>query len=121
MKRLTICCIALALSGCMTAQERQAQAIQNMDASDDAYCRKRADSTVTYDQCRKNLMQLRQAEAANNAANAARTAAAVDGMAAGMQQAGAYLQAASPPPPPPRPPTNCMSTPWAGGVRTTCQ
>ena len=39
----------------MTAQERQAQAIQNMDASDDAYCRKRADSTVTYDQCRKNL------------------------------------------------------------------
>jgi hypothetical protein len=45
----------------MTAQERQAQAIQNMDASDDAYCRKRAVSTVTYDQCRKNLMQLRQA------------------------------------------------------------
>ena len=76
----------------MTAQERQAQAIQNMDASDDAYCRKRADSTVTYDQCRKNLMQLRQAEAASNAANAARTAAAVDGMATGMQQAGAYLQ-----------------------------
>ncbi len=45
----------------MTAQERQAQAIQNTDASDDAYCRKQADGTVTYDQCRKNLMQLRQA------------------------------------------------------------
>ena len=61
MKRLAICCMALALSGCMTAQEQQAQAIQRMDASDDAYCRQRADGTVTYDQCRKNLMQLRQA------------------------------------------------------------
>jgi hypothetical protein len=52
---------------CMTAQERQAQLIQGMDASDDAYCRKRADSTVTYDQCRKNLMQLRQATLAGGA------------------------------------------------------
>jgi hypothetical protein len=25
-----------------------------MDASDDEYCRKKADSTVSYDQCRKN-------------------------------------------------------------------
>ena len=30
----------------MTAQERQAQALHNMDASDDAYCRKQADGTV---------------------------------------------------------------------------
>jgi hypothetical protein len=61
VKRFTVSCIALALSGCMTAQERQAQAIQNMDASDNVYCRKQADGTATYDQCRKNLMQLRQA------------------------------------------------------------
>jgi hypothetical protein len=46
--------MVFALSGGMTAQERQAQALQSMDASDDAYCRKKADSTVTYDQCRKN-------------------------------------------------------------------
>jgi hypothetical protein len=45
----------------MTAQERQAQAIQNMDASDDTYCRKQADGTATYDECRKNVMQPRQA------------------------------------------------------------
>jgi hypothetical protein len=101
--------MALALSGCMTAQERQAQAVHNMDASDDAYCRKQADGTVTYDQCRKNLMQLRQAGAANAGAGT------VD-IAGPMQQAGAHLQALSPPPP-----TVCTSTPWLNGVRTTCQ
>jgi hypothetical protein len=58
---MAICWIALALAGCVTAQEPQAQAVQNFDASDDAYCRKQADSTVNYDQCRKNLMQQRQA------------------------------------------------------------
>ncbi|MGO9401588.1 MAG: hypothetical protein ACLP19_27660 [Xanthobacteraceae bacterium] len=49
MKRgIAVRWIVFTLSGCMTAQERQAQAIQNMDASDDAYCRRQADSTVTY-------------------------------------------------------------------------
>jgi hypothetical protein len=61
---MAICWIALALSGCMTGQEPQAQAVQNIDASDDAYCRKLADSTVSYDQCRKSLMQ--QWQAANS-------------------------------------------------------
>jgi hypothetical protein len=104
-----LCWIALALSGCMTARERQAQAIQNMDASDDAYCRKQADRTVNYDQCRKNLMQLRQAAVVG--------AGAVD-VGNSMKQAGAYLQSASSPP---SAPTVCTSTPWAGSVRTTCQ
>jgi len=90
----------------MTAQERQAQAIQNTDASDDAYCRKQADGTVTYDQCRKNLLQLRQTTMAGAGAGT------VD-VGSSMRQAGAALQAVSPPPPPM---TNCMSTPWAGGV-----
>jgi hypothetical protein len=92
MKRFTICCIALALSGCMTAQEQQAQAVQRMDASNDAYCRKRADGTVTYDQCRKNLMQLRQAAITGPGAGA-------DDMGGAMKEAGARLQALSPPPP----------------------
>jgi hypothetical protein len=56
---VAICAIAFALSGCMTAQEPQTA--QNMDASDDAYCRKQADSSVNYDQCRKSIMQQRQA------------------------------------------------------------
>jgi hypothetical protein len=101
--------MALALSGCMTAQERQAQALHNMDASDDAYCRKQADGTVSYEQCRKNLLQLRQAN------TAAPSAGTVD-VGGAMQRAGAALQATSPPQP-----TVCQSTPWAGGVRTTCQ
>jgi hypothetical protein len=88
----------------MTAQGRQAQA---MDASDDAYCRKRADSTVAYDQCRK--MQLRQAAKANPGAGTVDVGGA-------MQQAGAHLQTLSPPPP-----TVCTSAPWLNGVRTTCQ
>ncbi len=110
MKRAFVFCwIALAVSGCMTAQERQAQAIQKMDTSDDAYCRQKADATVTYDQCRRNLMQLRQS------AMAGAGAGSVD-VGSSMKQAGAYLQGVSPPPP-----TVCTSTPWVGGVRTTCQ
>ena len=97
----------------MTAQERQAQAIQKMDASDDAYCRKQADNVnVTYDQCRERLIRLRQAAMAGAGA-----AASVD-VGSSMRQAGAYLQAVSPPPPMP---TVCTSAPWAGGIRTTCQ
>lgn len=63
MKRgVAICWIAFALSGCsMAVPEPQAQTAQNMDASDDAYCRKQTDSAVNYDQCRKSLMQTRQA------------------------------------------------------------
>jgi len=56
-----ICCIAFALSGCTAAQQPLAQASQNVEASDDAYCRKQADNAANYDQCRKNLMQQRQA------------------------------------------------------------
>jgi hypothetical protein len=108
---IAICCVAFTLTGCMTAQEQQAQAIQRMDASDDAYCRKQADSTVTYDQCRKNLMQLR------HTAMAGAGAGTVD-LGSSMKQAGASLQALSPPP---AAPTVCTNTPWAGGVRTTCQ
>jgi hypothetical protein len=104
---IAIGCVAFALTGCMTARERQAQAIHNMDASDDAYCRKQANSPVNYDQGRKNLMQLRQAALAKNG-----------DLGTSMKQAGASLQALSPPP---AAPTVSTSTPWVGGGRTTCQ
>lgn len=111
-RTVAICSLAIALSGCMTAQERYAQAIQKMDASDDVYCRKQADNvTVTYDQCRERLIRLRQAAMAGAGA-----AASVD-VGSSMRQAGAYLQAINPPPMP----TVCTSTPWVGGIRTTCQ
>lgn len=60
MKRgIAICWIAFALSGCLTAEPPQTA--QNMDASDDAYCRKQTDSSVNYDQCRQSLSRQRQA------------------------------------------------------------
>jgi hypothetical protein len=48
-------------------------------------------------------------------------AASVQATANALQQAGAALQAAGAPPPPPPHPTTCLSQPWAGGVRTSCQ
>jgi hypothetical protein len=84
-RRIIICALAFALAGCMTAQERQAQAIQKMDASDDAYCRKQADGVhVTYERCRQNLIQLRQAAMQTPGAGT------VD-LGSSMKQAGAYL------------------------------
>jgi hypothetical protein len=104
-------CRARADPAASPRKKRQAQAIQRMDASDDAYCRKQADSTVTYDQCRKNLMQLR------HTAMAGASAGTVD-LGSSMKEAGASPQALSPPP---AAPTVGKSTPSAGGVRTTCQ
>jgi hypothetical protein len=111
-RALAICCVAFALSGCMTAEQQQAKRLHDMDASDDAYCRQKADGTVSYEQCRKNVLQLRQAAMASPGAGA-------NDMGGAMKEAGARLQALSPPPP--GPPTVCQSTPWVGGVRTTCQ
>jgi hypothetical protein len=48
----------------------------------------------------------------------AAAASAMQARANSLQQAGAALQAIGAPP---TPTTTCMSTPWAGGVRTTCQ
>lgn len=112
------CVIALMLAGCVTAQEREAQAARNIDMQDDAYCRQQVaklpNADAAYSQCRQRLLQARQIDAQKAQASAA----AVSNFGRSLQQAGAALQAASPPPPQP---TNCTSMPWAGGVKTTCQ
>jgi hypothetical protein len=52
---IVACWLALALSGCMTDEQQQAKALHEMDTGDDAFYRRKADATVTYDPCRKNL------------------------------------------------------------------
>jgi hypothetical protein len=115
---IVICAVAMTLTGCTTRQEREAQVARNIDTQDDIYCRKQASHTpnaaTAYAQCRQRLLQVRQADAQNAAMSAASMPPANVGNS--IQQAGVALQAINPPPP-----TTCTSTPWVGGIRTTCQ
>jgi hypothetical protein len=117
LKGMLVCAVALSLAGCMTAQERQAEAVRNIDAHDDTYCRNWAsqvaqashapNADASYAQCRQTLLQARMNT----------PAAPPPDIGGAMQRAGAALQAASPPPRP----VTCTSMPWVGGTRTVCQ
>ncbi len=64
------------------------------------------------------LQQRQNAKGAVYAQQAAAAAVMQQATANSLQRAGAALQSINPPP---AAMTTCMSTPWAGGVRTTCQ
>ena len=108
--------VALLLCGCLTAQEQQAEQARKIDAQDDAHCRQQvapaSSSDPAYGECRQRLAQIRQAAIQNDMA----TAQALQGLGTSMQQAGAWLQAASPPPP-----ITCTTrpAPFPGGMSTT--
>lgn len=112
LRASAICLTALVLQGCGLSPTYQAQQhekwVAEVERQDDEACR--AQQSTPYETCRKLRMQY-HAQAMQGGG--------VD-MATPMQNAGAYLQNINPTPAP-RPVTNCISTPGAGGVRTTCQ